>query len=89
MRSNCGTLVIDDFGRQRVGPKELLNRWIVPMEMRYDFIHLPRGLDFATNLEPRDLVDEAFLRRIPYRIEIVDPSEGQFRELFRRTAAIC
>jgi len=97
MKSNCGTLVIDDFGRQRVGPKELLNRWIVPMEKRYDFIHLPSGrkiqipfdqmLVFSTNLEPRDLVDEAFLRRIPYKIEIVDPSEGQFRELFRRTAA--
>ena len=62
LKSNCGTLVIDDFGRQRMTTDELLNRWIVP-------------------LEPRDLVDDAFLRRIPYKIEVVDPEESAFRKL--------
>ena len=85
LKSNCGTLVIDDFGRQRMRTDELLNRWIVPLEKRYDFLNLPNGkkiqvpfdqlIVFSTNLEPRDLVDEAFLRRIPYKIEVVDPSE--------------
>ena len=80
MKCNCGTLVIDDFGRQRVPPQKLLNRWIVPLEERHDYLGLPSGrkirvpfdqfIVFSTNLEPRDLVDEAFLRRIPYKIEI-------------------
>jgi len=93
LKSNCGTLVIDDFGRQRMSIDELLNRWIVPLEMRYDFLNLPNGkkirvpfdqlVVFSTNLEPRDLVDEAFLRRIPYKIEAVDPNEEEFRDLFR------
>jgi predicted ATPase with chaperone activity len=93
LKSNLGTLVIDDFGRQRMNPFELLNRWIVPLEQRYDFLALANGqkiqvpfdqlLIFSTNLEPRDLVDEAFLRRIPYKINIVDPTEDEFRELFR------
>ena len=93
MKSNCGTLVIDDFGRQRMRIDELLNRWIVPLEKRYDFLNLANGkkiqvpfdqlIIFSTNLEPRDLVDEAFLRRIPYKIEVVDPTEEEFRELFR------
>ena len=92
LKSNCGTLVIDDFGRQRMSIDELLNRWIVPLEMRYDFLNLPNGkkikvpfdqlIIFSTNLEPRDLVDEAFLRRIPYKIEVIDPTEEEFRELF-------
>jgi len=92
MKSNCGTLVIDDFGRQRMRIDELLNRWIVPLEKHYDFLNLPNGkkvrvpfdqlLVFSTNLEPRDLVDEAFLRRIPYKIEVHDPSEEEFRTLF-------
>ena len=96
MKSNCGTLVIDDFGRQRIGTAELLNRWIVPLDRRYDYLNLPSGktiqvpfdqlLVFSTNLEPRDLVDEAFLRRIPYKIEVFDPSEHEFRELFRMYA---
>ena len=94
MKSNCGTLVIDDFGRQRVAPQKLLNRWIVPLEERHDYLGLPSGrkirvpfdqfIVFATNLEPRDLVDEAFLRRIPYKIEIQDPSQEQFRGLFEQ-----
>ena len=96
LKSNCGTLVIDDFGRQRVKIHELLNRWILPLEKRYDFLNLPNGkkievpfdqlIIFSTNLEPRNLVDEAFLRRIPYKIEITDPSEGEFRQLFKLVA---
>jgi hypothetical protein len=93
MKSNCGTLVIDDFGRQKMPVDMLLNRWIVPLEKRYDFLNMPNGkkiqvpfdqlIIFSTNLEPRDLVDGAFLRRIPYKIEVPDPSEAEFRELFR------
>lgn len=96
MKSNCGTLVIDDFGRQKMPVDHLLNRWIVPLEKRYDFLNLPNGMKirvpfdqlivFSTNLEPRDLVDEAFLRRIPYKIEVGDPSEQEFRELLRLLA---
>ncbi|HUY92468.1 MAG TPA: AAA family ATPase [Pirellulales bacterium] len=93
LKSNCGTLVIDDFGRQRMSTDELLNRWIVPLEKRFDFLNLPNGkkvqvpfdqlIVFSTNLEPKDLVDDAFLRRIPYKIDVVDPSEEEFRELFK------
>jgi hypothetical protein len=92
LKSNCGTLVIDDFGRQRMRIDELLNRWIVPLETRYDFLNLPNGkkikvpfdqlVVFSTNLEPRELVDEAFLRRIPYKIEVIDATEDEFRHLF-------
>ncbi len=93
LKSNCGTLVIDDFGRQRMNIAELLNRWIIPLDRRHDYLNLPNGktvqlpfdqlLIFSTNLQPRDLVDEAFLRRIPYKIEIADPTEREFRGLFR------
>jgi len=96
LKSNCGTLVIDDFGRQRMSTDELLNRWIVPLEKRYDFLNLSNGkkiqvpfdqlIVFSTNLEPKDLVDEAFLRRIPYKIEVVDPTEDEYRELFKLMA---
>ena len=96
LKSNGGTLLIDDFGRQRVTPAELLNRWIVPLEKRYDFLNLASGrkvrvpfdqlIIFSTNLEPRDLVDEAFLRRIPYKIDVNDPTEAEFRLLFEQTA---
>jgi hypothetical protein len=96
MKSNCGTLVIDDFGRQRMVINELLNRWIVPLEKRVDFINLPSGravqipfdqlIIFSTNLEPRSLVDEAFLRRIPYKIDFQDPSEAEFRQLLSTSA---
>ncbi|MCA9062680.1 MAG: AAA family ATPase [Planctomycetaceae bacterium] len=96
MKSNCGCLLIDDFGRQRVSPSELLNRWIVPLESRYDYLTLASGkkiqipfeqlIIFSTNLEPSDLVDEAFLRRIPYRIEVLDPDEEEFHYLFRLAA---
>jgi hypothetical protein len=93
MKSNCGTLVIDDFGRQRMTTDQLLNRWIVPLEKRYDFLQMGNGkkiqvpfdqlIIFSTNLEPTDLADEAFLRRIPYKIEISDPSIEEFRKLFQ------
>jgi predicted ATPase with chaperone activity len=96
LKSNCGCLLIDDFGRQRVSPLELLNRWIIPLENRYDFLVLPTGkkiqvpfeqlILFSTNLEPTDLADEAFLRRIPYKIEIGDPSRDEFQTLFQLTA---
>jgi predicted ATPase with chaperone activity len=92
MKSNCGCLLIDDFGRQRIEPAELLNRWIVPLENRQDFLTLSTGkkfqvpfeqlIIFSTNLEPSDLVDEAFLRRIPYKIEIDNPDEAEFHQLF-------
>ncbi len=96
LKSNCGTLVIDDFGRQRMSIDQLLNRWIVPLEKRVDFLNLPNGkkievpfdqlVIFATNLQPRDLVDEAFLRRIPYKIDVIDPTVEEFRELFKLMA---
>ena len=93
MKSNCGSLLIDDFGRQQVAPRDLLNRWIIPLECRHDFLRLANGkrvqvpfeqlIIFSTNLEPEDLVDEAFLRRIPYKIEVGDPSAEEFHYLFR------
>ncbi|MCH2183224.1 MAG: AAA family ATPase [Mariniblastus sp.] len=92
MKSNCGTLVIDDFGRQRMTVDELLNRWIVPLEKRYDYLNTSNGkkvqvpfdqlVIFSTNLEPKDLVDDAFLRRIPYKIEVPNPSRENFVKLF-------
>lgn len=92
LKSNCGCLLIDDFGRQRIDPSELLNRWIVPLESRHDFLTLATGkkiqvpfeqlVIFSTNLEPHDLADEAFLRRIPYKIEIKNPSISEYARLF-------
>lgn len=88
MKANCGVLVIDDFGRQQCSVDELLNRWIVPLEKRFDFLNTLFGkkicvpfdqlVIFSTNLEPRDLVDDAFLRRIPYKIEVGDPTPEEF-----------
>jgi predicted ATPase with chaperone activity len=93
LKSNCGCLLIDDFGRQRIEPTQLLNRWIVPLENRQDFLTLATGkkiqvpfeqlVIFSTNLEPKDLVDDAFLRRIPYKIKIGDPDEAEFHRLFQ------
>lgn len=93
LKSNNGTLLIDDFGRQRIAPIELLNRWTIPLEKRYDFLSLFNGKQirvpfdqlilFSTNLEPRQLVDEGFMRRIPYKIFAQDPDEATFRALFR------
>jgi hypothetical protein len=92
VKSNCGVLLIDDFGRQRMSVDELLNRWIVPLEKRYDYLTVSSGkivqfpfdqlVIFGTNLEPKDLVDDAFLRRIPYKIEVQNPTEEAFRKLF-------
>ena len=92
LKSNCGCLLIDDFGRQRIDAAELLNRWIVPLENRHDYLTLATGkkmqvpfeqlIIFSTNLEPLDLADEAFLRRIPYKIEVKDPSLAEFGKLF-------
>jgi len=91
LKSNCGTFVIDDFGRQRMPVSELLNRWIVPLEKRYDFLNMPSGkkiqvpfdqlIIFSTNLEPKQLVDGAFLRRIPYKIQVPDPTEVEFHKI--------
>ncbi|MEQ8785817.1 MAG: AAA family ATPase [Pirellulaceae bacterium] len=93
LKSNCGCLLIDDFGRQRMEPQELLNRWIVPLENRVDYLTIATGkkiqvpfeqlIIFSTNLEPADLTDDAFLRRIPYKIEVGDPSEAEFHKLFQ------
>jgi predicted ATPase with chaperone activity len=96
MKANGGMFLIDDFGRQQIRPRDLLNRWIVPLENRLDFLTLHNGrkvevpfevlVVFSTNLPPKDLVDEAFLRRIRHKIEIVDPSYEEFKEIFRRMA---
>ena len=94
MKANGGTLVIDDFGRQRIDPHELLNRWIVPLEGRVDYLTLHTGkkievpfeqlLIFATNLDPADLVDDAFLRRMGYRLFVTTPSKDLYAQIFRR-----
>jgi MoxR-like ATPase len=93
LKSNGGVLLIDDFGRQRMPVDELLNRWIVPLEKRYDLLNLPSGkkvkvpfdqlVIFSTNLEPKDLVDDAFLRRIPYKVQVPNPTPLQFHALFQ------
>jgi len=96
VKANGGILLIDDFGRQQVRPRDLLNRWIVPLENRVDYLTLHTGrkvevpfdvlVVFSTNLPPRDLVDEAFLRRLRHKIEIGDPTYEEYREIFRRVA---
>jgi hypothetical protein len=94
VKANGGMLLIDDFGRQRVHPTDLLNRWIVPLEKRIDFLTLHTGkkfeipfdqlIIFATNLDPKELVDEAFLRRIKYKIEVANPTEAEYRKIFQQ-----
>ncbi len=94
MKANGGLFLIDDFGRQQVRPRELLNRWIVPLEKRLDFLTLHTGkkievpfdqlIIFSTNIEPKQLVDEAFLRRIRYKVEVTNPSPPEYREILRR-----
>jgi predicted ATPase with chaperone activity len=96
LKSNCGCLLIDDFGRQRVNPAELLNRWIVPLENHVDYLTLANGkkievpfeqlIIFSTNLDPHKLADEAFLRRIPFKIEIGAPATEEFHRLFQMVA---
>ncbi len=93
MKANGGMFLIDDFGRQQVSPTELLNRWIVPLETRIDFLRLQSGqtfefpfkqlIVFSTNLDPAELVDDAFLRRIQIKVEVNGPDEKMFYELFR------
>jgi predicted ATPase with chaperone activity len=94
VKANGGMFLIDDFGRQQVRPRDLLNRWIVPLEKRVDYLTLHTGrklevpfevlIVFSTNLEPKDLVDEAFLRRIRHKIYIGDPTFDEYREIFKR-----
>ena len=96
MKSNGGTLVIDDFGRQRVAPQDLLNRWIVPLERRMDYLALHTGKKievpfeqlvlFSTNLNEKDLADEAFLRRMGYRARVEPPTPAAYIEIFKRVA---
>ena len=94
VKANGGVFIIDDFGRQHVRPRDLLNRWMVPLEKRVDFLEFKNGykfpmpfdcmLIFATNLNPLELVDEAFLRRIRYKILVESPDRDQYDEIFRR-----
>ncbi len=96
VKANGGVFLIDDFGRQQVRPRDLLNRWIVPLENRIDFLTLHTGrkievpfdvlVVFSTNLPPRDLVDEAFLRRLRHKIEVADPSYEAYRQIFKNVA---
>ena len=89
-----GCFVIDDFGRQLVSPTDLLNRWIVPLESRVDYLKLHTGKSFtipfeelvifSTNLEPEDLMDPAFLRRLPYKIEVGAPSLEIYQRIFEK-----
>jgi hypothetical protein len=97
MKANGGMLVIDDFGRQLISPRDLLNRWIVPLDRRVDYLSLNYGVRFqipfevmivfATNLEPSELADEAFLRRIPNKILVDAVAPEVFDEIFRRVLA--
>ena len=90
--ANGGVLVIDDFGRQRIKPRDLLNRWIVPLETGVDFLTLNTGqkfdlpfevlVVFATNIRPLELVDEAFLRRIRYKVFCASPTRDEFVRIF-------
>ncbi|MCS6881668.1 MAG: ATP-binding protein [Oscillochloridaceae bacterium] len=93
MKANCGIFLIDDFGRQQVRVFDLLNRWIVPLEKRFDYLNTVTGqkiqipfdqlIMFSTNLDPKDLGDEALLRRIKFKFEIIDPTEEQWREIWK------
>ncbi len=94
MKANNGLFIIDDFGRQQMEASRLLNRWIVPLERRMDFMTLHTGMKFdipfdqlvifSTNIEPARLVDEAFLRRIRYKVKIDHPTAEEFEKIFRK-----
>jgi predicted ATPase with chaperone activity len=96
VKANGGVFLIDDFGRQLVSPKELLNRWILPLEDRHDYLTLASGkkfevpfeqlIIFSTNLDPKDLVDDAFLRRIRHKVEVHAPTREVYEKIF---AAVC
>ncbi len=93
MKANCGIFLVDDFGRQKVNPFYLLNRWIIPLEKQYDFITTVTGQKmqipfdqltmFSTNLDPNQIGDDALLRRIKYKFEVIDPTEGQWRAIWK------
>jgi len=92
IKANGGMFLIDDFGRQQVSPTDLLNRWIVPLESNVDFLRLQSGqtivvpfrqlIVFSTNLDPYELVDDAFLRRIQMKVEVAGPDEKRFYKIF-------
>ena len=94
MRANNGFLIVDDFGRQRIQPAEMLNRWVVPLDRRVDYLQLAGGkklqipfdlfVVFATNLDPAKVIEEAFLRRIQTKIKLGSVTPDQFHEIFRR-----
>jgi len=96
LKAAGGILLVDDFGRQQVRPTDLLNRWIIPLENQIDFLTLHTGrkvevpfnemIVFSTNLPPRDLVDEAFLRRLRHKIRVGDPSFEEYRSIFKSVA---
>ena len=96
MKANNGVLIMDDFGRQRVRPEDLLNRWVVPLDRRIDFLSMAGGrkieipfemlVVFSTNLDPADLVDSAFLRRMQTKIRVDTATDDQFKQIFRRVA---
>jgi predicted ATPase with chaperone activity len=99
VKANGGVFLIDDFGRQLVSPKELLNRWILPLEDRHDFLTLASGkkfevpfeqlIIFSTNLDPKDLVDDAFLRRIRHKVEVNAPTRDVYERIFGANAKRC
>ncbi|NLZ16878.1 MAG: hypothetical protein GX087_03985 [Desulfobulbaceae bacterium] len=99
MKGNCGIFIVDDFGRQKIGPEQVLNRWILPLEKGIDYLTLPNGTKFQTpfrsillfcsNTSPAGLLDEAFLRRLPYKIHMANPDEAAFRVIMREEAAGC
>lgn len=98
VKANGGILIIDDFGRQRVPARDLLNRWIVPLEKRIDYLTAHTGSKFpipfdclliiSTNLNPSNLVEEAFLRRIHYKLHVRSPNRDQYEEIFRRVSKV-
>lgn len=98
LKANCGMFLIDDFGRQQISPSELLNRWIVPLETEIDFLRLNSGMTFeipfkqllvfSTNLDPDDLVDGAFLRRIQLKVGVFGPDEKMFYQIFVNQAKV-
>jgi predicted ATPase with chaperone activity len=96
MKANNGIFIVDDFGRQQIEPRDILNRWIVPLDRSIDYMTLHTGMKFvipfdmlvvfATNLDPKELLDEAFLRRIRYKVPIDRPNEDEYLEIFK---AVC
>ena len=97
MKANNGILIIDDFGRQMLAPRELLNRWVVPLDRRVDYLTLASGMKFqvpfelmvvfSTNMNPHDLADEAFLRRIQTKVLVDNVSAAVFDQIFQRVVA--